>query len=64
MKSYVILALAAIVLCILSFSALSVALGLLCRDTFREAVVVGEVVKEGAIALIDWFEFCRYSGAF
>jgi hypothetical protein len=64
MKSYILLAIASIILLILASSTAIVAVGLLCKETWSGAVDVYSVVHQGAIALIGWFEFCRYSGAF
>jgi hypothetical protein len=44
---------------------MTVAFGLLFRETYKGAVVVYEKILEGAIAIRDWYEFIQNTtGAF
>lgn len=63
-KSYIILAIASLILFILATSAMVVAIGLLCRETYKEAVAAYTWVREGAISLRDYWVFAKTIGAF
>ena len=71
MKNYVVLAWTSIgimavafVLSVLAMSAITVAVGLLVRETYTELAAIADVTVQGAIDLVEWWEFIKYGGAF
>ena len=58
-KSYVVLAAVSLILFILATSMMTVAFALLCRETYKGAVVVYEKILESVEAVRDWYEFIQ-----
>jgi hypothetical protein len=63
MKNYIILAAISVILFLLATSMMTVAVGLLVKETYKASVIVYDQLVEGAIQVKEMWEFCKLSGS-